>query len=340
MERIIKVIGEEEEKIRKRLLEEESRIREVIKKEFMIISPTITGFFFAPPYKENDLGIFISSDMCILLNEELINGDYSITKNVFIHEYSHSVDYTLRGYSLHDSFFKEICKKLGIEDGFEKANVASKIVKKESVKQKIEKLISLSSSPFKEESLSALKKAKELMEKEGIKEWEEKKKKEEKIYFVDLTSNKRIVSHKYYTARIAALLSNTLLVKINNKPVKTLRLYGGVEECEMGLYFFDYLLSSLKEEVKIEKKNGKEINKDSFMYGAFFSIEKKLNSNNKSLELINKERLRIIKEYQFKEGYVKRTTSHIIRKNNGYEEGQIFGLRLDVSKIKKGKLLN
>lgn len=340
MERIIKVIGEEEEKIRKKLLEEERRIREIIEKEFMITSPTITGFFFAPPYKKNNLGIFISSDMCILLNEELINGDYNIIKNVFIHEYSHSVDYALRGYSLHDSFFKEICNKLGIEDGFEKAKVASKIVKKESIKQKVEKLISLSSSPFKEESLSALKKAKELMEKEGIKEWEERKGKEEKIYFVDLVSSKRIVSYKYYTARIASLLSNTLLIKINTRPIKTLRIYGRVEECEMCLYFFDYLLSSLNEEIKAEKKKGKEINKDSFIYGAFSSIDKKLNSNNRSLEVINKERLRIIKEYQFKEGYVKRTTSHKIRKNNGYEEGEQFGSKLDLSKIKKRKLLD
>lgn len=340
MERIIKVIGEEEEKVRKKLIKEEMIIKEIIEKEFRITSPTITGFFFAPPYKKNSLGLFDLSYKCILLNEELLKGDYNITKNVFIHEYSHSVDYALRGYSLHDSFFKEICTKLGIDDGFEKAKVTSTMIKRESVKQKIEKLISLSSSPFKEESLSALKKAKELMEKEGIKEWEEKKEKEEKIYFVDLISSKRIVSYKYYTARIASLLSHTLLVKINYRPIKTLRIYGGVEECEMCLYFFDYLLSSLNEEVKAEKKKGKDINKDSFMCGAFTSIDKKLNTNNRSLELINKERLRIIKEYQFKEGYVKRTTSHTIRKNNGYEEGEQFGSKLDVSQIKKGKLLN
>lgn len=340
MERIIKVIGEEEEKVRKKLLEEEVKIKEIIEKEFPIKSPTITGFFFAPPYKKNELGVFISSDRCILLNEELIKGDYNITKNVFIHEYSHSVDYALRNNSLHDSFFKEICNKLGIDEGFEKAKITSTIMKKESIKQKVEKLISLSSSPFKEESLSALKKAKELMEKEGIKEWEEKKGKEEKIYFVDLVSNKRIVSYKYYTARIASLLSNTLLVKINYRPMKTLRIYGGIEECEMCLYFFDYLLSSLNKEVKVEKEKGKEINKDSFMCGAFSGIDKKLSSNNRSLEVINKERLRIIKEYQFKEGFVRKTTSHKISKNNGYEEGEQFGSKLDVSKIKKEKLID
>ena len=86
-----------------------------------------------------------------------------------LHELAHALDYALHGFlSGHSPSFRECCRMLGLDPGFEKSRVRLSAAERNGRKDRIRKLLALSSSPFENEASEAIRKAKALMAKEGI----------------------------------------------------------------------------------------------------------------------------------------------------------------------------
>lgn len=331
MDRTIKVIGEKEERARALLRPIEKEVQSKAFKYFGITSELYYGLFFAHMQNEGKLGAFIPSDQIIILSEELLDYPVSVIKNVYLHECAHAIDYLFNpNMTGHSPFFREICEKLGIEKGFEKARLKEDLASKVKAREKLDKLMALSSSSFENEALVALEKARKLIEKAALSEEDTD---EEKIYRVDVYEKKRISTYILYITIIVSENTGIFFVKNHNGETVTMRGYGSLEQCESALYLFDYLLSALENEVKRLRKQGKNISKDSFMVGAYRAIKDKSASSEstavvRSIQIETKEKA---KRIAFKDSSLHTTRSKIHLDSASFSSGSSFGKELDLS---------
>lgn len=337
MDRTIKVIGEKEEKARILLVPIEKAVREKAYLNYGISRPLYNGLFFVHMKNERELGSFIPQERIIILSEELLDSTLSTLKNVFIHECAHALDYVINSStSGHSPYFKEICIKLGIEEGFEKAKVERDLIKKGKSKEKLEKLLAMTNSSFENEAMIALNKARKLIEKEGL----FNKSEEEKIYMVDVYEKKRISAYIIYISLIISDNIGVFFVKEHINSEIVLRAYGSVDQCESTLYLFNYLLSSLEKEIKRQRKDGKAITKDSFMIGAYRALKEKNKTETTALvKSIKNETEEKVRRIAFNDTHLRKSQSRVRLDKSSYDSGSSFGKTLNLNKQEK-KLLN
>lgn len=340
MDRNIKVIGEREERIRTLLHPIEKETKEKAFKYYGIIKPLYNGLFFAHMEKEEKLGAFVPSNEIIILSEELLYYPLSIIKNIYLHECAHAIDYIFNpSMTGHSSYFRDICDKLGVEKGFEKAKIKEDITLKAKKREKLDKLMALTSSSFENEALVAMQKAQELIEKAKLED-DTTIDKEEKIYMVDLYEKKRIATYITYISAIVEDSTGTFNVKDHTGESVILKAHGSLEQCESALYLFDYLLSALDNEVVRLRKSGKKISKDSFMVGVYDAIRKKSEKSSATelVRSIKEENKHKAKKLVFKDSRLTSEASRFTLDSGSFSSGSSFGRNLDLSADKQKKI--
>ena len=252
MDQTIRVTGEKESEVRIKLELVEKELKDRIRKVWNISDPIYQEIFFVVFTMKDRLGEFDAEQGLILLSEDLIYQDFSLLKNVFLHEAAHAIDFALNGYGggAHTPKFREYCALIGVEDGFDKARIKHKLDEDVKIKERMAKLMAMSSSPFENEAMIALSKARKLLleNSEALKEQNDK---EDKIYDVNLYEAGRL---PYYLNRLAQFVgkaTGVFIVKVLGTDKGTaIRAYGALEEVEAALYLFGDLLSALDEETK------------------------------------------------------------------------------------------
>ena len=256
---------------------------------------------------------------------------------MFLHEAAHAIDFALNGYGggAHTPKFREYCALIGVEDGFDKARIKHKLDEDVKIKERMAKLMAMSSSPFENEAMIALSKARKLLleNSEALKEQNDK---EDKIYDVNLYEAGRL---PYYLNRLAQFVgkaTGVFIVKVLGTDKGTaLRAYGALEEVEAALYLFGDLLSALDEEIKKLKKEGYKITKDSFVIGACPEMEKKLRmadtSSDNALVSLQNENKEKAKRLCFSGYSFRRTYSNKSLDPTSMSLGQKFGEAMDIS---------
>ena len=337
MDQTIRVTGEKESEVRIKLKLVENELKDKIRKEWNIYDPIYEEIFFVVFTERERLGEFDAEQRLILLSEDLIYQDFSVLKNVFLHEAAHAIDFALNGYTsgAHTPKFREYCAKIGVEDGFDKARVKNKLDDEERIKERMAKLMAMSSSPFENEAMIALSKARKLLL-ENSEVLKENNSKEDKIYDVNLYEAGRL---PYYLNRLAQFVgkaTGVFIVKVMGTENGTaLRAYGSLEEVEAALYLFGDMLSSLDEEIRKLKKQGYKITKDSFVIGACPELEKKLRmadtSSDNALVTLQNENKEKAKRLCFSEYGIRRTYSKKSVDPTSMSLGQKFGKSMDIS---------
>ena len=186
MERIITVRSTRLDNAEKKLealgreKEEELKGKGVIK----VYDSLFSRILIAPSLTDRKLGYFSPTDKLIVISEEILNSaSWHDTENIFIHELGHALAFRLYKDLDHSASFRDCCSLLGLEKGFEKSKVKLAAKETEKEKDRIRKLLALSSSPFENEAAEAIKKAKSLMARGSISLDEDR---EERIYMVPL----------------------------------------------------------------------------------------------------------------------------------------------------------
>ena len=97
----------------------------------------------APSLENDKLGYFSPSGLLIVISEEVAeNCDQNTLENIFLHELSHALDYSLHGtLSGHSVFFRECCRIIGVDTGFEKSHVQTGLKKENEKRERIRKLL-------------------------------------------------------------------------------------------------------------------------------------------------------------------------------------------------------
>ena len=278
MDQTIRVTGEKESEVRIKLGLVEKELKDKIRKVWNISDPIYQEIFFVVFTMKDRLGEFDAQQGLILLSEDLIYQDFSLLKNVFLHEAAHAIDYTLNGLreAGHTPRFREYCAAIGVEEGFEKAKIKRKMDDEIKIKERMAKLMAMSSSPFENEAMVALSKARKLLL-ENSKLLNTEEKKEDKIYEVDLYEGGRIPSYALRLGSFVGKATGVYILKVLGEANgSVVRAYGSLEEVEAALYLYGNLFSSLDGEIARLRNQGYKITRDSFVAGACPEMEKKL----------------------------------------------------------------
>lgn len=333
MDQTIRVVGERETKARVSLTSVEKDVRRIVKERWGLSRPIYDAVFFVSFTQEKRLGEFRVDGRLILLSESLLDFDFSTLRNVFLHEAAHALDYAINGsISGHSPLFRTYCSTLGVESGFEKARIRETMGREERTKEKIEKLMALSSSPFENEAMVALAKARKLLL--DNRNETKVKEREEKIYFTDLYESGRIPLSASLISAFAGKATEAFILKVRNKNRMVLRAYGSLDEVESALYLFGNLYSSLEREIKTLRRNGVKVTKDSFAYGAVPEMEKKLRlqdaSCDRALVEVRNENRDKTKRLCFKDQYFVKSSHTGNIDPASFHAGGEFGKNLDV----------
>ena len=270
MDQTIRVSGEKETEIRVKLKEVEEDLKKTALLKWNINAPLYDRIFFVVFREKDRLGEFNTREHAILLSEDLIYQDFSVLKNVFLHEAAHAIDYALNGLreAGHTPRFREYCAAIGVEEGFEKAKIKRKMDDEIKIKERMAKLMAMSSSPFENEAMVALSKARKLLL-ENSKLINTEDKKEDKIYEVDLYEGGRIPSYALRLGSFVGKATGVYILKVLGEANgSVVRAYGSLEEVEAALYLYGNLFSSLDGEIARLRNQGHKITKDSFVAGA------------------------------------------------------------------------
>ena len=338
MDQTIRVSGEKETEIRVKLKEVEEDLKKTALLKWNIKAPLYDRIFFVVFREKDRLGEFNTREHVILLSEDLIYQDFSVLKNVFLHEAAHAIDYALNGLreAGHTPRFREYCAAIGVEEGFEKAKIKRKMDDEIKIKERMAKLMAMSSSPFENEAMVALSKARKLLL-ENSKLLNTEEKKEDKIYEVDLYEGGRIPSYALRLGSFVGKATGVYILKVLGEANgSVVRAYGSLEEVEAALYLYGNLFSSLDGEIARLRNQGYKITKDSFVAGACPEMEKKLEhadaQSDNALITIQQEnrdkarRLCFTGEYVFTKSY-----SHSRCDMNSLSMGKEFGKGVNIS---------
>ena len=302
------------------------------KKESSILAPP-PCIIFAPTDKDGRLGYYDGEQNAIVLSEDFLYAEEkSEEEATFLHELAHAIDYKKRGCSRHDEYFRALCLSIGVPSGFEKAKVRTNHEKREKARNKVAKLIRLSSSPFENESTEALKMAQRLMAEYGIKE---EKDAEVKLYSAEIDSKTRFYFHEKIFVSIITRLSGVLILREKRDTQASLNAYGTIEQVEFAYETYLFLHKALKDAYKREKDGSI----DYFSYAAGLSsklyerIEKEGDGEvSKALSMINEDNRRKFKEIFTSSRISGRRTKTSFQSMSAYERGSIASRSISIPK--------
>ena len=305
--------------------------RELIKYG-VIHSLLFSDLLIAPALENKKLGYFSSSDKLIVLSEEMVMTSDEITiKNIFLHELSHALDFAMHGtLSGHSALFHQCCRVLGVPPEFEKSKIKANARNAEEQRDRIKKLLALSSSPFENEAQEAIKKAKALMAKAGITETDH----EEKIYMVPLYAAKRyLFSVRTLLNYVATTTGVYIVISSEKDSTKKAIAYGSLEETEGAIYLFDYLTSAAERELSKLRKMNRSVEKDSFIRGMIKELSEHTadSSSDKALVIIRDKNRKLAKKIVFHDTRISERVVHTNHWNpKSFEEGRNFGSKLNI----------
>ncbi len=313
--------------------------KELLKAE-IIHSLLFSDLVIAPSLEGGKLGYFSPSDRLIVLSEEAVRGtDDETVRNIFLHELSHALDLMLSGtLTGHSSSFRRCCQLLGVSPGFEKSHVKTAVRVFEERRDKIKKLLALSSSPFENEAQEAIKKAKELMAKAGIKDEED-----ERIYMVPLYAAKRyLFSTRVLLNYVASVTGVYIVISQERDGTKTAIAYGSLEETEASIYLYDYITSSAEREIRKMRRDGIRIEKDSFIRGIVNVLSQHTadSTADNALILIQNNNKNLAKKIVFQSVRITESAVRTYSWNpESFEKGKGFGSKLSIpSRIERKEL--
>ena len=304
-----------------------------------ISTPLVSRIIIAPMTADSRLGFFRADDPAIVISESLVRsaGERDIM-NVFLHELAHALDYRMNGEAGHGPSFRECCRRLGLDAGFDKSHIRLEIGSKERRSEKIRKLLSLSSSPFENESAIAIQKAQELMMENGV-----EARSDERIYETVLLSSSRfsygIKEVLSYTERTSGIF----LLYVPSPEGRSAMAYGSLGEVEFAIYLLDYLISSSQRAIRTLRKAGKRITKDSFLKGAIDVLSERTREENidNAIITLRTENEKATRTIVYPETRLVRRSirSSSLFDRSSYDSGKGFGNTLDISKSKRRKLI-
>ena len=304
---------------------------EELRKCGLIASPLFKAVCIAPMLQEQRLGYFSPSDLLIVISEEITRSSEETMRNIFLHELAHALDYYLHGVlSGHGALFRECCAAVGVDPGFEKNHVRTSLVKNNEKKNRIRKLLALSSSPFENEAAEAIRKAKALMARDGITLDERQ---DRKIYMVPMYQAKRF---PFFIRMLLSYISDTTGVYIvisQDERAKTAVAYGSLEETEASIYLYDYLIGEMEREIRERRRNGEHISKDSFISGAIAELSRKTSDtvSDTALTAIKAENRKMAKEIIFPDVKLRRRSAVSHGGDaESYAKGLGFGTTLSI----------
>lgn len=206
----------------------------------------------SPIVEESRLAYYDSSVDAIVFQEDFImNAGAFEERNVLLHELAHALEWKNDGYTDHGKGFRNWCRILGCDPDFSKANLHATLRKEESYARKVEKLLALASSPYEEESRSALMKAEKLMAEHGLR-YAFEKRDEDKLYYVVLGEKGRFMQSEKQLFSLVRMLTGSFLI-FESQPSSGRRratLYGTLEQMETAIYLYTYLDDELESSLK------------------------------------------------------------------------------------------
>ena len=318
------------------------RFREIEKEKeasLSIFPPLVSMIVIAPMTEESRLGFFRPDNVSIVISESLIrNGGERDIINVFLHELAHALDHRRHGQAGHGPSFRECCRLLGIEEGFDKSHIRLELGEKAKRSERIRKLLSLSSSPFENESAIAIKKAQELMMEDG-----QEGRSDERIYEAALLSSSRFSYGLKEVLGYTERMSGIFLLYIPSPEGRSAMAYGSLEEVEFSIYLLDYLLSSSERAIRGLRKEGRHVTKDSFLKGAIdvLSERTRTESIGNALIALRTENEKLARAIVYPETRLVRRSirSSSIFDRSSYDSGKGFGRSLDISGSRRQKLI-
>ena len=308
-----------------------------LKAEGIINGPLFRGICIAPALEEGKLGYFSPSDLSIVISEDAViscSGD--TVRNIFLHELAHAVDWSISGaISGHSVLFRQYCRMLGTDPGFEKSRVRTGISADRSRKEKIRKLLALSSSPFENEAAEAIRKAQKLML-EGSTEAEERV-----IYTSELYEAKRLPFWTRELAWYASSSSGVYSIIVPRDDSRVITIHGSVEEIELAIYIFDYIISASDQEIRRMRREGRAVSRGSFICGAVDTLSEKTRGQTEegALIAIGRENEELAKALIYSKSKVRTSYSRTSINRNSYDLGHDFGNRIDISRSRRIKLI-
>ena len=118
-------------------------------------------------------------------------------------------------------------------------------------------------------------------------------------------------------------------------------LHGSVEEVELAIYIFDYVVSAAEREIKAQRKSGKKVSKGSFICGAVDALSAKTEKTSESTALmVVEERNRALaKKLIYSDSKIRRTYSSTAIDSGSYQSGRAFGKGLNIPERIRVKLI-
>ncbi len=282
----------------------------------------------APQPEGERLGFFDPEGNSIVLAEELSEHD---TENILLHELAHAAEWHINGcITGHSPEFRKYCRILGVEPGFDRSRVSLSLRKDKEARERIRKLMALSSSPFENEAAEAIKKAQALMMKTDMRE------EDERICFADIYSSGRI---PFYMAEIAEYLKSTAgvfpLTWVDKE--RHVRIHGTLSQVELAVYIYGYIISSSEREIASLRKKGESISRTAFITGAVRTLKEKTAAPSLVPVCAENRRLASAILYEGRSFSAHRQRSCL--DTSSYGKGMDFGRSLDVPDKIKSRLI-
>lgn len=298
----------------------------------------IASIFFAPLPKGR-LGQYSSDSSAIFLSEALLEGsDYTQLLAIALHEAAHAIELTEYGYTAHDKLFRDICRDLGVDEGYERAKVD--VSRQSRILERIKKLEALSSSPFEAEAQSALVKARQLMAENSLGENTTSNK--DFVYETDLYEGGKVYQKQKALSRMVQAITGIFVITIHYDEFTGIRGYGSYEELEVASYLWDVLERSIDKELNKRRREKPYLFQGitataNFYLGAAEAIierysAKEEEATTRAIVLAGEKNREKAQRLVFTREHIRTKRSYYRRNDNAYNAGAAFGAKVEIRK--------
>ncbi len=267
--------------VSRKTIDEAKRLKAILNEKSGLYSVDLerVEVIFADTDADNRLGYYERRQKLIVLSHDLIiQSSREDLDSVFLHEAAHAIDDALRGFTEHDQAFRNICRTIGVPDGFEKSKVKLRSEKRARIQDKVNKLLRLSESPFENESSEALLKAQRLMAEYGIREGNES---DEMLYYATIMSSKKFFYHEKIFFSIISKLSGAYIIREKQENGEFLaNAYGTVDQVVFAYESFEYLEKEIRSAYfKAVSASRTFIDRNSFFIGLSSALYERLSDD-------------------------------------------------------------